>query len=329
MKKLTLSLSLVTGLVSPLAAQLELGAEAPDVAVAEWINHRSVTPSSLEGRVVCYAFVRLEDDECLFWLERWDAVRARFALDPVSFVVITNESPKFVRETCDTEDIKTPFAIDPGDLATRAFDVQLFPSVFVVGAAGTVGFFGQPGEDHAISDAITELVDAARAFPDLGKKMKSVNRHLTKWELAKAITAIDKELGGKKIDDATRLRLSDTKVMIAQVGDELTAIADEAIAEERWPIAVTALTRLSVEHAGLDGADDAAGKLDELKANEELKREITAAVEFAKGKRYERDRNWKAAHKTFDSLSKIHKETKAGQAAAELAVFLKGRAKRR
>lgn len=329
MKSSLLASALVALLSTTAAAQLEVGADAPTAfAPTEWIHQAPVAIDSLQGRVVAYAFIRLEDDDCLFWLEHWDGLRRRFALDPVTFLAVTNESPSYVRETCETERIDTPFVIDAGDEIPKLFEVQLFPSVFVVSPMGTIAFYGQPGNSQAIGDSIVEALHGASTFPELGKKQKSVSRLLDKWELQKASDAIDNALERAKDDDPDRRRLADIKVIMSELTARLARAAELAIADEDWPRAVTALTRLADEHEGLPGAEAAAARLDELKGDEALAREIAAAIDFAKANRYQRDRNWRAAFKGYESLAKVHPETKAGMAAAAQAVFLEGRAKR-
>ncbi len=328
MKTHLLVLPLVASLSPLAAAQLEVGAEAPTFTPTEWIHAAPVDLGSLRGQVVAIAFVRLEKDDNLFWLEEWDTLRRRFALDPVTFLAVTNESPAYVRETCETERIETPFVIDPGDEAAKAFDVQLHPSVMIVTPAGTIGFHGQPGSPQEIGDAIVERLDGATPYPELGRKSNGVARLLDKGELKKAVDLIPKLLPRLKEDDPDRRRLADVEVLIAERTARLKRVADDAIEAEDWPRAVTALTRLADEHAGLDGAEGAKERIEELRADEEFAREIAAAIDFARANRYERERNWRAAFKAYDTLAKVHADTKAGARAKELATFLEGRAKR-
>ncbi len=304
------------------------GADVPRIEPTEWINHPKVAQESLKGRVVAYLFLRIEDEDCLFFLEGWAELRRRFVMRPVTFFAITNEAPNFVKEQLETEDITSPILIDASDQSAKDFGVQLFPTVFLQGANGTIEYYGQPGSTDQIADAIIEALRGAHEFPTLSKRQRAISGHVDKWKLGLAYAAIEKELAKPKIEEADKKLLVDTKTLILWVTDRLRAAAEGAIEEEEWLDAVVALSRLVDEHEGVPGAETAAGKLSELKAREELKDEVAAALEFAKGDRFERDRNWKNAHREYASLAKSHPDTLAGARARDLAILLESRAKR-
>ena len=321
-----LALALIGGSAASATAQVEVGSDAPDIQVGEWFNHEKVALPSLRGRVVAYTFVRVEDTECLYWLEVWEKLRQEFALQPVTFLAITNEPPAKVKDAIEVEEIRAAILTDPGDAAPRAFGVQIFPSVAVVDTRGKVAYNGKVDAPQQMRDAINESLRFARPFPKMPKSGKAVTRFLDKWQLDKALPAVDKALKNKRISDADRQLLGDTRSLITQLGQDLHSAAQRAIKDEDWPLAVTALTRLTSEHKGSEPAAAAATLLAELKARTEVQEEVNASIQYAKGERFERDKNWKQAHRTYVSLAKQFPETQAGKKGAGLAEFLKGRA---
>lgn len=329
MKTLLASLALFAVFGTSFAGDpVPVGSAVPKIQVTEWFNHPKVEQRSLNGRVVLYLFLRLDNEDCLFFLEKWTELRHRFAMRPVTFLAITNESPKFIQEQIETEDLTSPILVDPADQAGKDFGVQLFPAVFVQGANGTIEYYGQPGSADDIADAIVEVLPAAREFPELSKRQRAISGLLDKWKLGPAYAAIDKELAKPKLDETDKTLLVDTKSLIVAMTGQLREAADRAIAQEDWLNAVVALTRLIEENDGVPGAEGAAEKLNELKAREDLKDEIIAAADFAKGDRYERDHNWKSAHREYASLAKSSPDTQAGSRAKDLAILLEPRAKK-
>lgn len=320
-----LALALIGGATASATAQVEVGSDAPDIQVGEWFNHEKIALASLRGRVVAYTFVRVEDTDCLYWLEVWEKLRQEFALQPVTFLAITNEPPAKVKDAIEVEEIRAALLTDPGDAAPRAFGVQIFPSVAVVDTRGKVAYNGKVDAPQQMRDAINESLRFARPFPEMPKSGRAVSRYLDKWQLDKALPAVDKALKNKRIQDADRQLLADTRSLIIQLGRDLLLTAKQAIENENWPLAVAALSRLTEEHKGSEPATAAASLMAELKAREEIQEEVSAALQYAKGERFEREQNWKQAHRTYESLAKQFPETQAGQKGAGLAEFLKGR----
>ncbi len=307
-------------------AQVKVGDAAPAAQFTEWMNHGRVDVKSLKGRVVAYVFVRLESTKSLHLLQALTTVRDELALTPVTFITITNETPDSVKEAIEVEDISLPIGLDPTDATSQAFGVQSYPAVFVQDPRGRISFVGQPGTKQEVRDAIVEALRFARPFPELPKALRDLGKSLEKWELKKVLDGIDKA-SAKKLDPADQQLLNDVKTLILELTRQLDRCADASTEEEEWPRAVTALSRLIEEHAGVAGAEKAREKLDALLAREDVKQEIQAAVAFAKGERLERDQNWKGAVKAYESVAKQFPATKAGERAKGLAALLETRAK--
>lgn len=322
-----LALALTLSSLEPAEAQIQVGEEPPVMQITDWYNLEQMSFDAFEGRVVVIAFVRVEIVDCLYFLETWAELYHEFALEPVSMIAVTNESPDKVKEAIRVEGIGVPILLDPGDSGAKSFRVQLFPSVFIQDPRGKISYAGEPGSKREIRDAILEAVRFAKPFPDVPKVARGVDRLLEKWELAKAVAVLDKALAKKRIDPDDKRRLQDLKALIAALGVRLKAGAEAAVKKEEWPRAVTALSRLIEEHKGLKEAEGAEEKLAGLKAREDLGDEIHAALLCAKGERYERDQNWKSAVRTYEALAKQYPETKAGVRAAGQVSFLTPRLK--
>ena len=318
---------LMLGLAGPAQAQLQAGDQPPAIETTDWFNHPKSSIEGLKGRVVAYAFVRVNDTDCLFFLETWEDLCHEFALQPVTLLAVTNESPATIEESIEVEEIGVPIVINPSDEAAKAFQVQVFPSVFIQDARGTLSFSGAPGTRREIRDALVEAVRFARLFPDPPKRARGVGNALKKWQLAKAITEIDKELGKPKVTPADKQVLNDIRSLILSLGQRLRATAEYAVEQENWRLAVTALTRLDTEHLGLPEAEGAGAKLAALQERTDLGDEIEAALQVARGERFERDENWKSAVRTYESLAKQYPETQAGKYAGGQAAYLAPRAK--
>lgn len=325
--KSTLVLAFLCGLALPARAQIQPGAEAPAIEVTDWFNHEKMSFEGLRGRVVGYTFVRLDDRDSLFFLELWEELCNDLALQPVTLLAITNESPAAVKEAIEIEEIGVPVLINPTDEAAKAFDVQIFPSVFIQDARGTLSFSSAPGTRQEMWDSIVEAVRFARPFPEPPKQARGLAAALKKWQLDRAAKEIEKELGKPRISAKDQQVLNDTRALILSLGSRLKKCADYGVQTEKWRLAVTSLSRLIEEHQGLQGSEGAEERLSALKARDDLGDEIAAAILAARAERFEREENWKSAVRTYESLAKQYPETQCGKYAAGQAIYLEPRAK--
>lgn len=306
-------------------AQLAEGAAAPKFELTDWINHPAVGMDGLQGRVVALAFVRLKTDASFDFLGPWNDLARSFALEPITFLAITNEAPDYVRNELAREKLTTPFVINPSDDAALRFEVQIFPSVVILGPRGTVVYHDKPGSTEAMADVIRESLISAQPFPTLPKSQSAIARGLEKWDLGKAYEQIAKTLENPRLKAEEKAPLEATRSLLERWTADMAAAAESWITAQDWLNAGVALHRLATEHAGIPGAQDAAARLEQLRAREDLRAEIDAAIDFAKANKFERLRDWKRAQKDFAALAKKSPDSQAGVRAAGLAEVLKSR----
>lgn len=312
-------------------AQTPIGSVAANIEIQDAVNHSPMRLEAIanQARVLC--FIRLAENDSLFFLETFDKLNDAFALDPVHFFAITNEPKAEIEKTVAKENVPTPILIASGDAGMKDYNYYKFPTVVVVDGAGKVRYCGMPGEYDEIRDAVSEVVGSSIAAPELPAAAKAIGKLFEKWQLGDAMKALDKELGKPKLSDADRTKLENAKARANAIASRLAMAATRAEKAEDWPRTVIALSRLDKECAGLSAASDAKQRLDALgarsKSDPEFASEFAVASECAKAERLERDRDFKKAQGAYASAAKSHPDTKSGKYAAARAEALKSRVK--
>ena len=97
----------------PAARSSAPGEAAPRFGITEWINHPPVGEGAFDGRVLVLCFIRLEQENSFDYMQPWQELADRYALAPVSFVAVTNESPKYIKEEFERERMSSVVAINP------------------------------------------------------------------------------------------------------------------------------------------------------------------------------------------------------------------------
>lgn len=314
-----------------LAAQTPVGSVAANLEFQHAVNHSPLRFEAIanQARVLC--FIRLAENDSLFFLETFDKLSDDFGLDPVHFLAITNEPKAEIEKTVAKENVPTPIFIAGGDAGLKDYNYYKFPTVVVVDGAGKVRFCGMPGEYDELRDAVSEVLASSIAAPDLPAAAKSIGKLFEKWQFGDAMKALDKELAKPKLADADRAKLENAKARANAIAGRLESASRRAEKAEDWPRLVIALSRLNKECAGLSAAGDATLRLDALearsKSDPQFAPEFAAASECAKAERLERERDWKKALGAYASAAKSHPDTKSGKFAAARADALKSRVK--
>lgn len=315
----------------PCDAQLDVGSVAKPIEIVGAVNHPTLRLDAVANRARVYCFVRLKEDDSLFYLESFDKLADEFALEPAHFFAITNESKDDVEKTVAKENVPTAILLASGDGGQRDYNYFKFPTVVVVDAASKVRFYGMPGDYNELRDAVADAVLSTIAAPELPGSSKAIGKLFEKHQIGEAAKALDKELAKPKLSDADKAKLENARMRADAIAARLRGASLRAEKAEDWPTLVATLTRLDKECAGLAAAADAKSRLDllENKAKQDpaFAREYAAAVEYAKAERLERDRDWKKAHSAYASIAKLHADTKAGKYASTKADALKSRVK--
>lgn len=328
---LAVTLGVALSLSEPCAAQLAVGTPAKPLEFVAAVNHPAIAHGAFSNLARVYCFVRLKEDDSLFYLETFDKLIEEFALEPVLFFAITNEAKEEVESTVAKEEVPTPILIAAGDGGQKDYEFFKFPTVVVIDGANKIRFYGMPGEYDAIRDAITDSAPSSLAVPDLPPAAKAIGKHFEKHQYGEAGKALAKELAKPKLADADRAKLTDAKARAEAIALKLRASSARAEKAEDWVRLVVTLRRLEKDCQGLDAAADAKARLEALagraKGDPAFARELAGAEECAKVDRLERDRDWKKAQAAYASISKLHADTKAGKFAAARADALKTRTK--
>ncbi len=294
------------------------GEPAPAVSGDDWVQHQKLDPKVLKGRVVALAFVRIADTKCLDFLEEWDKLRQEFVFQPVTFLAVTSEKPDFVRKHVDIDKVPSPVLVDSADAMGKAWEVKSFPAVAVIDSKGNVAYLGKPPQLPLVRDALFSATDIAQWFAPLPKKWSTIEKTAQKFEFGHAMDAIDKALPGAT-DEADKTALESTKALFQQIADSLVEAVKIADKKSDWLTEVVALRRLIDDFAGNAVAATAKDDLAKLQARTDVKDEVSAAIEYSKAERYERERNWKSAARAYEALAKAKPNTAAGKKAADLA----------
>ncbi len=280
-----------------------------------------------EARVFC--FVKLKENESLFYLEKFDQLSDEFAFDPVEFVAISSEPKDEVEKTVKNESVVTPILLAGKDAGVKDYGLYKFPGVIVVDGAGKIRFSGFPGDPGAMRDAIREAMVISNVVPDLPAASKPISKLFERYALGDATKAIEKDLAKPKLAEADKAKLEGAKARAGMLATRLSGAAKRFEKAEDWPRLVIALSRLDKDCVGMPEAEGAKARLDALKSKSDSDKafaaEFNVATECAKAERFERDKDWKKAYSTYAAAAKTG-ESKSAKYAANKADGLKQRA---
>ena len=153
-----------------IAKAVAVGQVPPDFSLAG-LDGQTVKLSEQRGKVVVLDFWGTWCVPCRIAMPRLQAMHERYADKPFAVLPIDVGDPKpLVARFAAQNGFTLPFLLDAELAVSRAYDVSIFPTTYVIGADGKVRarFFGiddEAGLNAAVADALAEVSSSETKAP--------------------------------------------------------------------------------------------------------------------------------------------------------------------
>lgn len=133
------------------AQKLAIGAKAPELQVAEWLNQ-----SPDDGKARLIDFFHTSSDEAVSLLEQMNAYAAKFD-NRLAVIIIAREEGGKVSPVVLKDSPKYHAALDEGGKTFAGFGVTVVPFGVITDARGKVLWFGNPTQlDEQVLEKLLE-----------------------------------------------------------------------------------------------------------------------------------------------------------------------------
>lgn len=246
-------------------------------------------------------------------------MQEKYGAKGLTVLALTNEPRSLVDAFIAKFSPKHGIVIEGTD-SSKTFDIEGYPTSYLIGPDGKVLSAGNPGEAD-----IEKALALVRLPPKLPATLASVEPSLKKEKYAEARLKVTKLLEGTTL--VTDEDKSSARDLMAWIDWLAQSGVDAAKAEgERgnWYEAALALESVCETFKGLPQATDADLQLKALMTEKAKKDEVTAGRRFqqAKDKQREKDLKPKEALPLFKAIASKYEATKAGKKATAIAAEL-------
>lgn len=235
---------------------------------------------------------------------------AKYKDKGVVIIGITNEPKGLVDTFVGKRSPKYPIIVESSD-STIGFDVNKFPSEFVIGPDGRIaGTVFDPG-------LIDSLLPKQHVAPKLPEKAIAAAKALEKGKYSDVRKALEAFAAGK----VTVEEMSEANAFVKWIDDTGTnVLADAAAADKAGNAADAADTYAGLvdDYAGLDAATKAADLLKALLADPARKKEVDGAKALDKTRDEARGKSAKKAIPMYKAIIAGFKDTKAAAKATKI-----------
>ena len=241
-------------------------------------------------------------------------LNTKFGKRGLVVVGVTNEPEKLVSKYVADNKVEYPIFIETSYKSSNALKVSGYPSAFLVDPKGTVVWAGHPS-DLTDSEIEKALKGAKPPGIKLPAALKALEPLMTKKDFGKAWEAAKAMLAGSLDADAKTA----AEELVAGIESDAKALVESSskhIEAKEYFEAQSELDQLGKQYAGVPGTESAAGKLQELQANAEIRKAIKAGEQLAKAGELESSSDFDKAYAGYKAVVSGYAGTQPATAAA-------------
>ncbi len=222
-------------------------------------------------------------------------------------VGVTGDSEQEVKEFIAKHEVGYPIVLahPPG------YEVSGIPHAFRIDPKGTILWTGHPGglDDKLVQQAL----QGARRADGLVAALDTVQKEIEAEALGAAWQKAQELLAGGKLDDEATEQARELVARLEAEVLEGIARAEQQVVDQDWYGATVTLHRLQQHYQGVPKWEDAARRLQELRADRKLKREIDAGEKIQAARELDRQKRYDEAWKAYRAMAGSFAGTKAGR----------------
>lgn len=264
------------------AASPTVGQEAPDFDTVAWVLNapRESSVRALRGEVIIVEKWGVKCPPCLALIPHIQKLQDEFGAKGLNIFAFEaqNHQPDEIRSTVTSRGGKT-YPVSSGAANNYQTNGGI-PHAWIIGVDGKVIWEGNPGDggfDKKLRDEMLKV-----RFPGMGRNefdpaMNKALGQYVKNDWAGARKEAKKVLEGARSSDAAKADAQYVTDRLALLGERRTAEARAAETDGRWLEAHQAWTFLSQALAKEPEGEAARARLDEMKKDEAVKKELDAA----------------------------------------------------
>ena len=301
-------------------ADVEVGADAPEIAAREFIHVEPIKLEDLRGRVVLVQFFRTNSQPCAEQAAKLEELQTKYGDRGLTVLAVTNEERKPVDEFVAKVKTTYPVLIESGDCAKSWGLVKGFPTTYVIAVDGKIQWKGN-WADKA-DDKISLLLQKAHKSPRLPARFAAQGEAAESGKLAEARKPLAAELKAGKLTDAEKPLVEKMIAWIdAQFRKQLEAAAEAANAGKYYEADVE-FERLAAECADTEIGKLAVNARGQLRSDPSRVKEIDGGRALAAAQEKAKDLPPARAIALYKDVAKKFKDTAAAKKAAELIAEL-------
>lgn len=330
--------TLLLGLMAPVAgarAELPVGAPAPEIQAAEWLNvDEPLSLSRLNGLVVVlYFWVSFHEggEQQIGLVNAIENNRALGRRSGVAVIGLTDADRQRVEPMLAKEKVFFPVGVRCE--AYKDYRIERFPSVVVVDARGKVAFAGVPASAEEFVRKVQETL--ARTPPTRTHPLDAPAVHQKLDAARAALRQADYRSAFRAARDAFEIAVTGDRLksacqevieLIEALGHDRLVQADELVEAGRFEEAVRVLRGVAADFAGLDAAASAAARIESFARQHPqvaqllkgAEREQEARARLLEAQTALRERRVGEAYEALQEVATEYQGTAAAAAAARI-----------
>lgn len=241
-------------------------------------------------------------------------------------LALSDEDPKLVGDYVDQMNIAS-VRVASGCTSIGEYDIPGYPSAVIIDADGKVAWFGDPRglSNGTVEGALKGAKPLNASFLALPPSEPATGR-LSAVAKSMETGKLGKALGAAKGFDADEKATAEEKAAATKLAGEIEAYvgvlkeqAEQFVKSRDLVKAMTIHETLAKEFAGMELGNAAKARVDEIKKDKELAKELAAAEAFEKVREQASKLGSSKARDKYKDFAEKNKGTRAGERAAGLA----------
>lgn len=241
-------------------------------------------------------------------------------------LALSDEDPKLVGDYVDQMNIAS-VRVASGTTTIGEYDIPGYPTTALIDTQGKVIWMGHPGSlsDGMVEDALKGAKPFNASFLALTPSEPATGR-LSAVAKSMETGKLGKALGAAKAFDADVKATAEEKAAATKLAGEIEAYlavlnqqAEQFVKSRDLVKAVLVHETLAKEFAGMEVGNAAKARIDEIKKDKVLAKELAAAEAFEKVREQASKLGSSKARDKYKEFAEKNKGTRAGERAAGLA----------